>query len=133
MSPDPFFESICEALPHGVIACDHAGNIVRINAAALKLFEVTSEPLWRGTSYQQFLQHYEMGDEQQRAISLESWLMSLLIDDEAASGTQEAIIVLQVPSGQKVYVTIHCSPVLDAQQHAVGTVSVFSCRVTLPL
>ena len=125
MSPDPFFESIYEALPHGVIACDRAGNIVCINAAALKLFEVTSEPLWRGTSYQQFLQQYEMGDEQQRALSLESWLMSLLIDDEAASATQEAIIVLQVPSGQKVYVTIRCSPVLDAQQHAVGTVSVF--------
>jgi len=48
--------------------------------------------------------------------------MSLVIDDEAASSPQEEPMVLQVPSGRKVYVTIRCSPVLDAQQHSVGTV-----------
>src|SRR5258708_34438279 len=99
-------EYIFNTLPAGVIACDHEGKILRINAAALKLFEVASEPLCRGTLYQQFLHHYEMGEEQQRAISLEPWLMSLLTDGEVASSPQEETIVLQVLSGLKVYVNI---------------------------
>src|SRR5262249_6392623 len=106
------------------------GQILWIGAAARKLFEVASLSLCRGTRYQQFLQHYQPGDQPQRAISLEPWLMSLCIDAEAAS-PQEEIMVLQVPSGRKVYVTMRCSPVLDAQQHTVGTVYVFhdlTCR-----
>ncbi len=125
MSPNPFFEWIYEAFPYGVIACDQVGNIVRINAAALKLFEVAATPLLDGTSYQQVLHRYQGEAQQQPAPARESWLMSLLIDDEAAASPQEEIIVLQVPSGRKVYVTIRCSPVLDAQQHAVGTLYVF--------
>jgi signal transduction histidine kinase len=118
-------ESILNTLPAGVIACDREGKILRINAAALKLFEVASEPLLRGTSYYQFLHHYEMGDEQQRALSLEPWLMSLIIEGEAASSLQEGTLVLQVPSGRKIYVNIRCLPVLDAQKHGVETVYVF--------
>jgi signal transduction histidine kinase len=116
-----FFES----LPDGVIACDDEGQILQINAAARKLFEVPSLALYRETSYHQFLQHHQPGDQQQQAIALEPWLMSLLIDEEATSSRQEEPIVLLVPSGRKVYVTIRCSSVLDAQQHALGTAYVF--------
>src|SRR5258707_15602717 len=64
-----------------------------------------------------------MGDEQQRALSLEPWLMSLIIG-EAACSPQEETIFLQVPSGREVYVHICWLAVLDAQKHAVGTVYV---------
>ena len=114
-------ERIFDALPDSIIACDREGKILRTNAAALKLFEVAVAP---GTSYQQFLRHYEMGDEQQRALSLEPWLMSLIIGEEASS-PQEETIFLQVPSGREVYVRIYCLAVLDAQKHAVGTAYVF--------
>jgi len=60
-----------ESLPDGVIACDGEGKIVWINAAALKLFEVASLSFCRGSSYHQFLQPYQPGDQQQRAIALE--------------------------------------------------------------
>src|SRR5258708_6341713 len=123
--PSSQLESIFNTLPVGVIACDHEGRILRINAAALKLFEVASEPLLRGTSYHQFLHQYEMGDEQQRAPSLEPWLMSLVLDGEATTWLQEGTLVLQVPSGRKIYVNIRCLPVLDAQKHGVATVYVF--------
>jgi len=111
-----------ESFLDGVIACNCEGKIVWINAAARKLFEVASLSLCRGTSYHQFLQHYAPGDQQQRAISLEPWLISLLIDDEVASNPQEEPMVLQVPSGMKVDVTIACLPLYDAQMHVVGTV-----------
>ncbi len=120
--PSNQLECIFDALPDSVIVCDREGKISRLNAAALKLFEVASEALCRGTLYQQFLHHYEMGEEQQRAISLEPWLMSLIIDGEAASNPQEETIVLQVPSGLKVYVNICWLPMLDTQKHAAGTV-----------
>jgi len=125
MSPNPFFEWIYDAFPHGVIACDHVGNIVRINAAALKLFEGAATSLWNGTSYQQFLHRYTGEAQQQPAPALEPWLMSIVIDEETAASPQEETMVLQVSSGRKVYVNIRCSPVLDAQQHTVGTVYVF--------
>jgi len=123
--PSNQLECIFDALPDSVIVCDREGKISRLNAAALKLFEVASEALCRGTLYQQFLHHYEMGEEQQRALSLDPWLKSLLTDGEAASNPQEETIVLQVPSGLKVYVNICWLPMLDTQKHAAGTVYVF--------
>jgi signal transduction histidine kinase len=112
-------------LPDGAIACDGEGKILRANAAALKLFEVPSEALCQGIDYQEFLHRYTMGDEQQRTTTLEPWLMSLLIDGEAASRPQEEILVLQLPSGRTVYVTLCAFPLLDAQKQAVGSVFVF--------
>jgi signal transduction histidine kinase len=112
-------------LPDGAIACDGAGKILRANAAALKLFEVPSEALCQGRDYQEFLHRYTMGDEPQRATTLEPWLMSLLIDGEAASRPQEEIRMLQLPSGRTVYVTLCAFPLLDAHKQAVGIVSVF--------
>ena len=122
--PSNQLECIFDTVADSIIACDGEGKISRINAAALKLFEVASETLCRGTLYQQFLHHYQMGDEQQRALSLEPWLMSLLTDGEATSSLQEETIVLQVPSGRKVYINMYSLPMLDEQKHAVGMVYV---------
>ncbi len=123
--PSNQLECIFDTLPDGVIVCNREGKILRANAAALKLFEVASESLRRGTSYHQFLQHYKLGDEQQRAISLEPWLLSLVMDGEAACRPQEETLVLQVPSGRRVYVNMCRLPVLEAQKEAVETIYVF--------
>jgi len=112
-------------LPDGAIACDGEGKILRANAAALKLFEVPSEALCRGRDYQEFLHRYTMGDEPQRTTTLEPWLMSLLIDGEAASRPQEAIRMFLLPSGRTVYVSLCAFPLLDAHKQAVGSVFVF--------
>ncbi len=123
--PSNQLKYIFESLPDGVIACDRDGKILRINATALKLFEVPSEHLARGTPCEQFLHSYQLDrEQQQQAISLELWLMSLLSSAEATAGQQEEIIVLQLPSGRKVYVNSHSSPLLDAQKQAIGTVYV---------
>src|SRR6266849_6914221 len=122
--PSNQLECIFDTVADSIIACDGEGKISRINAAALKPFEVASEPLCRGTLYQQFLHHYQMGEEQQRALSLEPWLMSLLTDGEATSSLQEETIVLEVPSGRKVYINMCSLPMLDEQKHAVGMVYV---------
>ena len=53
--PSNQLECIFDALPDSVIVCDREGKISRINASALKLFEVASEANCRGTLYQQFL------------------------------------------------------------------------------
>ena len=111
-------ECIFESLPDSVIACDREGKILRVNAAARKLFEVASEDLCRGIDYQQFLHGYTMGDEPQQAISLEPWLMSLVVDGEAVS-------MLQLPSRRKVYVTTCSFTVLDARKQPVGTATMF--------
>src|SRR6266567_1953197 len=122
-------EGIFETLAESVIACDREGKILHINAAALTLFEVTSASLCRGICCQQFLHSYQIGDEQSPALSLEPWLMSLVSDGEEATGQQETIIALQVPSGRKVYAKLRrlsvSFPMPDAQHQAVATIYVF--------
>src|SRR6266567_318545 len=122
-------EGIFETLAESVIACDREGKILHINAAALTLFEVASASFCRGTYCQQFLHSYQIGAEQPPALSLEPWLMNLFSDGEETTGQQEAIIVLQVPSGRKVYAKLRCLsvdfPMPAAQQPAVATIYVF--------
>jgi signal transduction histidine kinase len=122
-------EAIFETLGESVIACDREGKILHINAAALTLFEVTSASLCRGICCQQFLHSYQIGDEHPPALSLEPWLMSLVSDREEATGQQEAIIALQVPSGRKVYAKMRrfsvSFPMPAAQQQAIATIYVF--------
>src|SRR5260370_15015430 len=125
ITPSNQLECIFESLPDSVIACDGEGKILRADAAALKLFEVPSEALCQGRDYQEFLHRYTMGDEPQRAIALEPWLMHLVVDDEAASSLQKETMVLQLPSGREAYVTMCGLPLLDAHKQAVGTIYVF--------
>jgi signal transduction histidine kinase len=114
-----------DLLPDSVIAWDSEGKILRVNAAALKLFEVPSEALCRGIDYQQFLQRYERTDEPQRATTLEPWLMSLLVEEDTTCSLQHETIGLQLPSGRTAYVTLCSFPLLDVHKQAVGTASVF--------
>lgn len=115
-------EDIFNALQDGVIACDLEGKILRINAAALKLFEVASESLYKGRSYHRFLHSYQMGN---GLISLEPWLMSLVLEGEASTWMQQEPIALQVRSGRKIYVNIRRSSIRDALEHEIATVYVF--------
>jgi signal transduction histidine kinase len=119
------FDGVFESLPESVIVCDQEERIIRINAAALKLFEVPAFAPWKGRSYQQFLQGYGLYDEQQRPISLKSRLVNLVTDDEAGADSPEEMLLLHLPSGRKVYINLWCSPLFDSKKHAVGTVSVF--------
>ncbi len=125
--PPGQLEAIFHRLPDGVVVCDREGKILRINAAALKLFEVDSDLFCIDIPYRQFLQAYLLDhDQQQQALSLDPWLMNLLTDAEpATNGQQKAIVVLQGPSGRKSYVNIGSFFVGDAQQHAAVTVYVF--------
>src|SRR5258708_8343492 len=125
ITPSNQLECIFESLPDSVIACDGEGKILRADAAALKLFEVPSEALCQGRDYQEFLHRYTMGDEPQRAIALEPWLMHLVVDDEAASSLQKETMVLNLPTGREAYVTRCGLPLLDAHKQAVGTIYVF--------
>lgn len=38
---------------------------------------------------------------------------------------QEQLLFLGVPSGRKIYLNLRCSPLLNAQHHAVGMISIF--------
>ena len=119
-------EAIFACLPESVIVCNREGKILRINAAALKLFEVPSEDRYRGTFYQQFLQHYIRSDEQQQASASEPWLLSLVIDESATVRPPEKIIELQVPSGRTVYVNQRSSSILNRRARVIGEVYVFT-------
>lgn len=119
--PSSQLESIFNTFPDGVVACDREGKIIRINSAALKLFEVASETTYRGTSYRAFLHRY-IGDRQPGAISIEPWLMSLLFEGEAATWLQQDPLVLLIPPGRKIYVNMRRLAVRDAE---VATIYVF--------
>ena len=76
-------ETIFAFLPDSTMVCDQEGEILRINTAALKLFEIQSEDQWRGKNVQAFLEQYGIYDEQQRPLSPKQWLTSSTIQKES--------------------------------------------------
>ncbi len=115
------FKAIFDALPDGVIVCDSKGSILQIDPAALKLFEVASESLCLGISYQQFL-HAHKGES--APPSLEPWLLSLVKNGEMSTGQREELLVLQLPSRRQIYASMRSYPFVAAQKHVKGTLYV---------
>jgi PAS domain S-box-containing protein len=118
-------ETIFTFLPDSAIVCDQKGEMLRINTAALKLFEIYAETQWRGKNVQAFLEQYGMYDEQQRPFSLKQWLTYSLIQREVICSPPETYIAFEVPSGQRIAVNMSCSPLGDAQKQVSGMVIVF--------
>ncbi len=118
-------EAVFASIPDGVIVYDLKGKILRMNPAALLLFELASENLCRGKSYRQCIRRYEIRDENQQPIPLEHWSINRVIRGDMALGTQEDTVMIHVPSGRSMYVTISCAPVLDEQHQRIGAVCVF--------
>jgi hypothetical protein len=85
----PQREAAFASLPDVALACDQDGKLLCMNAASLKLFEVSSARPWLGISSQEFLQRYEWCDEQQRPAFLAPWRLHPASDAEAASFASE--------------------------------------------
>lgn len=114
------FKCVFDSAPDGKMICDQEGKILRINAAALNLFALSSKRLCLGKSYQQFLESYKIHDEQQQSASPEPWLLGLALGEGTPSSSQEEVMTLQIPFGRQIYVDMRCSPLFDTQQHDVG-------------
>ncbi|HEY3993476.1 MAG TPA: ATP-binding protein [Ktedonobacteraceae bacterium] len=125
ITPPNVLEDAFSFFPDAIILCDREGKILRMNAAALKLFEVSSQRLCQGVPYQQFLQHYEIRDERNQRISLGEWFLRLLLNKENSSSMQEHLLLLGAPSGRKISLNLRCSSLPDSPQHPVGMISVF--------
>ncbi|GHO79358.1 hypothetical protein KSD_71290 [Ktedonobacter sp. SOSP1-85] len=118
-------ETIFTFLSDSAIVCDQKGKILRINTAALKLFDIHSETQWRGKTVQAFLEPYGMYDEQQRLFSAKQWIMYAMTQQEVICSPPETFITLELPSGRRVAVTLSCSPLYDEQKQVSGMVIVF--------
>ncbi|GHO58188.1 ATP-binding protein [Ktedonobacter robiniae] len=120
-------EAIWESFPEGLIACDRNQKIVQINATARKLFEVGSEAQCQGRDYQQFLKHYIRSDEQPPCAPSEQWLMNLALAGTTGASLPEQTLLLDLPSGRKISVTVHTFPVSAQERDTEETVSIFHC------
>ncbi|GHO56400.1 ATP-binding protein [Ktedonobacter robiniae] len=119
-------KAIWESFPEGLIACDHNQKVVRINAAARTLFEVGSEAQCQGRDYQQFLTSYIRSDEQPPCAPSEQWLMNLALAGTTGAGLPEQML-LHLPSGRKISVTVRTFPVSAQGHDTEETVSIFHC------
>ncbi|HEX7736868.1 MAG TPA: ATP-binding protein [Ktedonobacteraceae bacterium] len=118
-------EAVWESFPDSLIACDRHQKIVRINAAACKLFEVASEAHCQGKDYQQFLTPYIHTDEQSPFVSSGQWLMNFLLAGKAGASSPEQTLLLDLPSGRKISVSVRSFPVIDHERGTEEIVSVF--------
>lgn len=117
-------EVIWEFFPKGLIACDRNQKIVRINAAARKLFEVVSETQYQGRDCQHFLAHYLCSDEQPPCVPSEQWLMNLVLAGTTGGGLSDQTRRLYLPSGRKISVSIHSFLAGDRERNVEETVFV---------
>ncbi|GHO50631.1 ATP-binding protein [Ktedonospora formicarum] len=118
-------EAIWEAFPESLIVCDRNQKIVRINAAARKLFEAGSEAQWRGRDYLQFLTSYIRSDEQLPCASSEQWLMNSGLAETTRSSLPEQTLRLHLPSGRKTSVKVRSFSVSAQGCDPEETISVF--------
>ena len=118
-------KAVWESFPEGLIACDRNQKIVRINAAACKLFEVASEAQCQGKDYQQFLKHYIHSDEPSPFSPSGQWLMNFFLAGKAGASSPEQTLLLDLPSGRKISVTVRSFPVVDQERDIKETVFVF--------
>lgn len=122
VGPSNLRATVFASFPDALIIWDRQGNMLDMNSAALKLFEVREESSWKGRSCQEFFQRCELRDEQQNPVFCAPWLLEIVHEKEAAPG----VYILFTPSRRKFCLVVRCSPVLDAQRHALGVVSIFS-------
>ncbi|MBO0782278.1 MAG: histidine kinase [Ktedonobacteraceae bacterium] len=118
-------EAIWESFPEGLIACDRHQKMVQMNAAARTLFEVDFQAQCQGRDYQQFLTSYIRSDEQSPCASREQWLMHLTLAGATGAGLPEQML-LHLPSGRTISVTVRTFPVRAQGRDTEETVSVFS-------
>lgn len=119
-------EAIWESFPEGLIVRDRNQKIVRINAAARKLFEVATEAQCQGRDYPHFLKHYLCSDEQPSCVSAEHWLMSLALAGTTGAGVPENTpLLLHLPSGSKIAVTARTFSMGNQERGMKATISVF--------
>ncbi|WP_201389037.1 ATP-binding protein [Ktedonobacter sp. SOSP1-85] len=114
-----------EFFPDSLIACDRNQKVVRINAAARKLFEVGSETQCQGRDYQQFLKHYIRSDEQSPFVASGQWLMNLALAGKAGASPPEQTLLLDLPSGRKISVSVRSFPVIDQERGIEEIIFVF--------
>lgn len=120
-------EAIWESFPEGLIACDRHQRIVRINAAARKLFEVGSQARYQGRDYQQFLTSYLRADEQPPVVLREQWLMNLALAGTPGACSPAQMLLLRLPSGRTISVTVHSFSVSAHGRSTQEIISVFHC------
>ncbi|GHO60543.1 GAF domain-containing protein [Ktedonobacter robiniae] len=113
------------------MACDHNQKIVRINAAACKLFEVASEAQCQGKDYQQFLKHYLHSGEPLPSVASGQWLMYLALAGKAGASPPEQALLLDLPSGRKISVSVRSFPVVDQERGMEEIVFVFQERTAI--
>ncbi|HET8839853.1 MAG TPA: ATP-binding protein [Ktedonobacteraceae bacterium] len=118
-------ESIFEAFPDGVIACDYQTKIVYLNAAAHVLFEKPDEAVWKGVSFQRFLKRYEMEKMQQGAPTSLNWPLSWIMDEKAFPLAAEKHFLFRLPSGRQIAVRMVRSRLSTVQKHPIGMLLVF--------
>ena len=118
-------ERVFESTPDSMLVYDKNEKIIRINAQARLLFEVTSTDSWKGKSREQFLQEYLPSELRQRSATALPWLMNLIRDDEAETALPGQILMLSLSSGKPVYVKHWHVPLFDERQHTQESFSVF--------
>ncbi|HEX7736361.1 MAG TPA: PAS domain-containing sensor histidine kinase [Ktedonobacteraceae bacterium] len=118
-------EEIFACLPDGLIACDRDGKILRLNGAALHLFEVPSEHQYQGKDCREFLAPYVHWNNQPYPVILTPYQSYPNTHEASLSHLSTQTSVLQTSSGRKVEVSLTRSPMHDAQQHIRGMVMVF--------
>ncbi len=118
-------EVIWEMFPEGLIACDRSQKIVRINAVARKLLEVPSEAQCQGRDYQHFLTPYLRADKQAPCVPSEQWLMNLVLAAITEADAPERTLLLHLPSGREIPVSVRTFPVSDQERNVEVTVFVF--------
>ncbi len=119
-------EAILDTVTDGVALFDAEGQLVRTNAAGMRLFglgERRSEDAGQSSQVER-AQLLGLRDEQGELFTEESWPLSRLLRGEALTGEHSFDVIRQHPDGREAYLNIEGVPMRDAEGQIVGAVAV---------
>lgn len=121
---DPLI-ALLTTLQEGIIVYDLEGKISHLNAAAARLFAVSSVDECIGTPSRLFFTRYRLWDEQHQPLSLDQMLAIVNPSRSQDITLHEHSLFFQIPPGPMIEVQVSCTPLYDVRHHLAGSICVF--------
>lgn len=118
-------ETIFDTLMDGVVVVDASGHLVRINAAARRLYERAMPPDFMERSMAGRTGSLALHDEQGRLLAPEEWPGQRILNGETVDNKHAVDLHYRALDGTPVWVSMSGSPLRNASGQIIGGVLVY--------
>jgi PAS domain S-box-containing protein len=118
--------AVFDAITDHVLVYDREGQLIKFNESTRQFNELVGHPDYTKPLVQDRLSQYGLRDEQGQSLSQEQWPIFRILQGEVLKSANAEDVLLSLPDGREVQLSVTGSPIRDKQGHLVGGVII--CR-----